>query len=254
MNVEKIREGLKVSFVGKDLRCVETCSSTNDLAWKAAEEGAPHGTVIFSESQSSGRGRRGRSWVSSAGTSLLCSIVLRPQILADRLPLVTVLGALAVTDMAEKFGVAARVRFPNDVYVGSNKLAGILSESRFFSSSSGVIVVGVGVNVNGSPSEFPSTSLSEECGEMVDREVAARTLLEAVDQWTSRLEEDIAPFREAWRDRSDLIGRPVLLRQEGVSHSGIVLDVHCIDGILLQREGGGEQLFRSEFIEKLDLV
>ncbi|MDP6958984.1 MAG: biotin--[acetyl-CoA-carboxylase] ligase [Planctomycetota bacterium] len=254
MNADRIRDGIKVSSVGNHILCVDHCSSTNDLAWKESDAGAPHGTVIFAESQASGRGRRGRSWVSLPGSSLLCSVLLRPRIPLQRLPLVTALGALAITDLAQRYGIEARVRFPNDVYVGRNKLAGILAESRFSSSESGAIVVGIGVNVTGFPSDLPSTSLSAECGKVVDREEAARHLIESVDQWVSHLDGPVEPFQKAWQSRSDLIGNRVVIRQEGEVFPGTVLDVHCLEGVRLQLEGGGEKLFRGEFIEKLDLL
>ena len=254
MNVNRIRDGIKISSVGNHILCVEQCSSTNDLAWKESEEGAPHGTVIFAEGQTSGRGRRGRSWASLPGSSLLCSFLLRPGIPPERLSLVTALGALAVTDVAHRFGVAARVRFPNDVYVGRNKLAGILAESRFSSSQPGAIVVGVGLNVTSSPSDLPATSLSQECGKSMEREEVARYLIESIDQWVSRLDGPVEPFQRAWHSRSDLIGNRVSIRQEGESFSGTVLDVHCLEGVRLQLEGGGEKLFRGEYIEKLDLL
>ncbi len=254
MKAEDISEGIDTNAIGKEIHCVDVCSSTNDLAWDAAEKGAPHGTVIFAGEQSSGRGRRGREWISSRESSLLCSFLLRPRISADRVPLVTALGALAVTDAAARSGVSARVRFPNDVYVGSRKLAGILAESRFSSSQPGAIVLGIGMNVNGHPPDFPATSLAQECGRTLDRTGIARHLVEAVDHWVSLLNGPLDPFLEAWRERSDLIGRSVSIRQERREYLGIVLDVHCLDGVRLRLKQGEERLFRGEHIEKLDPV
>lgn len=252
MIADEIREGLDVQSVGRNVICVDRCASTNDLAREAAGEGAPHGTVIFAEEQTSGRGRRGREWVASPGAAILCSFLLRPTLPVERIPLITVLGALAVTDVAEQFGVSSRVRFPNDVYVGGLKLAGILAESRFRSGRPDYIVLGVGLNVNGHPSLHPATSLGRECGRNLDRTEAARSLVEAVDLWTSRLEGPVDPFREAWRDRSDLVGCSVRILHEGHESRGRVLDVHCLEGVRLRLEGGEERLFRGEHIEKLE--
>ena len=114
---------------------------------------------MFAEEQSKGRGRFGRTWVASKGRAVLCSIILRPSITVDRVPLVTALGALAAADVA---GHGARIRFPNDVLLNGKKIAGILVEARFISAQPDVFIVGIGLNVNGHPSGVNATSLGPD--------------------------------------------------------------------------------------------
>jgi BirA family biotin operon repressor/biotin-[acetyl-CoA-carboxylase] ligase len=251
---DSIRHRLHSHAVGKRVVCVESCASTNDLAWKAALEGAPHGTAFFAEEQTEGRGRHGRSWLSPRGTGILCSILLRPAIEAERAGLVTVLGALAVADVAERFGVRARVRFPNDVYVDDGKLAGVLAESRFIGERPDLFILGIGLNVNGRPQGVGATCLAEERGGKVDRVQVARALLEAVDEWTERLDGPLDPFRRAWRERSDLPGRRVKITENGKPYSGTVTDVDCVEGIELRLSNGHARAFRAEHVEKLEMM
>ena len=92
MIADEIREGLDVQSVGRNVICVDRCASTNDLAREAAGEGAPHGTVIFAEEQTSGRGRRGREWDASPGAAILCSFLLRPTLPVERIREAWVIG------------------------------------------------------------------------------------------------------------------------------------------------------------------
>src|SRR5579872_6397709 len=141
LNPESIRARLHSRVVGKRILSVGECESTNDLAWKEALGGAAEGTVIFAEEQTKGRGRFGRVWTAPRGLGLLCSIVLRPEIDVDRVPLMTAMAALAAADVV---GDLAQIRFPNDVMLGGKKIAGILVEARFISSRPDVFIVGIG--------------------------------------------------------------------------------------------------------------
>lgn len=253
MTPASISARLDVRAVGRRVECVERCVSTNDLAWKAAREGAPHGTAFFAEEQTQGRGRRGRTWLAPHGTSILCSILLRPEIEAERAQLVTALGALAVVEVAAATGVEARVRFPNDVYVGDRKLAGVLVESRFVASRADLFVLGIGLNVNAHPEDLPATSLSRETGRAVDRATVARRLLEAADAWAARLAGPLDPWRSTWREKSDLPGRRVEVRIADRAVTGTVEDVDPLDGLVLRLPTGHLRAVRGEEVELLRL-
>ncbi|HXX93588.1 MAG TPA: biotin--[acetyl-CoA-carboxylase] ligase [Planctomycetota bacterium] len=244
---ESIRSRLHTRIVGKTLRCVDVCASTNDLAWKEALSGAPDGTAVFAEEQTLGRGRFGRTWVASRGKAVLTSVVLRPEIEADRVPLVTVAAALAA---AEVVGDEARIRFPNDVMLGERKIAGILVEARFISSRPDVFIVGIGLNVNAHPSDMNATSLGPD----VSRVEVARSLLEALDGWYGRLGGPLREFRRAWRDRSFILGRRVRVRQNGRSFTGVVEESDPIDGLVLRLDSGHPCTVRSEHVEHLEVL
>ncbi len=226
---------------------MDRCDSTNDVAWKEALAGAPDGTAVFAEEQTKGRGRFGRAWVAPRGKSVLCSVVLRPEIEAERVPLVTVLAALAAADVV---GDEARIRFPNDVMLDGRKIAGILVEARFISSRPDVFIVGIGLNVNAHPPDMNATSMGGE----VSRVSAARLLLEALDVWYGRLGGPLREFRKRWRDRSFILEKRVRIRQNGRSFTGVVEESDPIDGLVLRLDSGHPRTVRSEHVEHLEVL
>ena len=145
------------------------------------EPDAPEGAVAVADEQTAGRGRLGRRWLAPAGTSLLCSIQLRPQVDPPRLPELTGVAARATAEAIEAVsGVAAEIKEPNDLLVGGRKVAGVLAEAR-----EDRVVVGIGINVNISEAGLPenvdrmATSLLVETGRTTDR---AELLVELLDR------------------------------------------------------------------------
>jgi len=145
---------------------------------------APEGALVVAEEQTAGRGRLGRSWFAPAGTSLLCSLQLRPDTPTERLPELTGVAARACADaIAALTGLEPALKFPNDVLVGGRKVAGILAEAR-----DGRVVLGVGINVNLPADELPedvdrpATSLLVETGRELDRAELLAELLERLER------------------------------------------------------------------------
>ena len=170
---------------GHVYRYEELCTSTQRLL----RDDDPEGAVAVAEEQSEGRGRLGRVWHAPPRTSVLVSVLLRPEIEPSRLPeLSLVAGGAVAQAIADVTGIDPAIKFPNDVLVGGKKVAGILAES-----SEGRVVLGVGVNANQTAEELPvdaqtpPTSLRIELGEPVDRaELLAAILLRlesAYDRW-----------------------------------------------------------------------
>lgn len=127
----------------------DTLDSTNNLALQLARDGAAEGTVVTCEFQTKGRGRFKRRWYSPKGKGLLFSIVLRPQLNAQAASILTHLAAQSVAEvLKERFGLAARLKRPNDILVNGKKIAGILSESSSYHTRLDYMVVGIGLNLN----------------------------------------------------------------------------------------------------------
>jgi BirA family biotin operon repressor/biotin-[acetyl-CoA-carboxylase] ligase len=212
--------------------------STQRIAFELAADGAADGTVVLADYQAAGRGRRGRAWDALPGTSLLSTIIVRPRMVAERWPAYSLATAVAVAEMLERVaGLGARLKWPNDVLVGGRKIAGILLESRVAPDGTGVIAVGVGINL--AQRAFPAalaaraTSIALERGTAVDCEEALAALLSAFGDWRGRLEGDgVAPVRSRWLTLADTIGRRVSV--DGVSGVAVDLDV---DGALVLEDG-----------------
>ncbi len=155
------------------------CLSTQRLL----DEEAPEGAVATAEEQTEGRGRLGRRWQALPGTSILCSIVLRPRIEIARLPELSLVAGRGCSEaIAAVTGLEPEIKFPNDVLFGGRKVAGVLAEAH-----EGRVVLGIGVNVNAAAVELPSdletpvTSLSLETGGPVGRAGLLVTLLERLE-------------------------------------------------------------------------
>jgi BirA family biotin operon repressor/biotin-[acetyl-CoA-carboxylase] ligase len=192
-------------------------TSTNDIAGSMAEHGADEGSVVVANFQSTGRGRRGRSWSSPPGAGIYASIVLRPALRV--IPLVTIAAGVAIAEgIAGATGLEPSLKWPNDLYVGNRKLAGILAEG-----GTRHVVLGFGINVL--PAAYPpdvaarATSIAGELGRAVDRGLVLAGCLVAV--W--RRYQDLSQFRErdvldAWRARA----APMLDKDIEWEHDGTV--------------------------------
>jgi BirA family biotin operon repressor/biotin-[acetyl-CoA-carboxylase] ligase len=212
--------------------------STQRVAFELAEQGAADGTVVVADTQTAGRGRRGRTWHDVPGDGLLMSIVVRPRLSVSDLPKLSLAAAVAVAEAIEATtGLRARLKWPNDVLVGGRKIAGILLESRI--AAEPVVVVGIGVNLG--QGKFPAsiagtaTSIVLERGTGVVRETLLEAVREAFDRWRACLENaGFAAIRARWLALADTIGRTVMTGE----HAGIAVDL-ADDGALVLRQSGG---------------
>jgi BirA family transcriptional regulator, biotin operon repressor / biotin---[acetyl-CoA-carboxylase] ligase len=169
---------------GRPYEHVESTPSTQLLV----PADAPEGALVVAEEQTAGRGRLGRRWLAPAGTSLLCSLQLRPAVAPARLPELTVVASHACAEaIAALTGLEPELKFPNDVLVDGHKVAGILAEAR-----EERVVLGIGINVNVATEELPrdverpATSLLVETGGEVER---AALLAELLDRLERRYDE-----------------------------------------------------------------
>jgi BirA family transcriptional regulator, biotin operon repressor / biotin---[acetyl-CoA-carboxylase] ligase len=146
---------------GFDVRVLEITGSTNADLVAEARAGAPAGLVLVAERQSAGRGRQGRVWASPAGDGLTFSLLLRPAVPAPRLGWLPLLAGLAVVDaLAETCGLAARLKWPNDVLVDGRKVAGLLAEAVPGAGGPPAVVLGVGLNVTTAQDDLPPGATS----------------------------------------------------------------------------------------------
>jgi BirA family biotin operon repressor/biotin-[acetyl-CoA-carboxylase] ligase len=143
--------------LGHPLHLLETATSTNDLAKAAAREGAPHGSTWVAEEQTAGRGRRGHAWVCASGEGLLFSVIVRVSCVPSRIAPAGLAVGLAVRDSvaAAVPGAVVGIKWPNDVFIGDRKVAGVLVEAVTVGSRVDAVIVGVGINVH--TRVFPDT-------------------------------------------------------------------------------------------------
>ena len=228
-------------------------ASTNILAKALAVEGAPEGCVVVADSQTGGRGRMGRIWVSPAGVNLYFSLILRPGVPSVRVPQLTLLVAAAIHQALCKLSadLAAMIKWPNDILARGKKLCGVLCEMQSEPEFTHFVVVGIGINVN--QSEFPpelqqsATSLFLESEQLFSRPELLASVLNhfepLYDEWL--LQEDLSfilPYLEA---HSLLQSKEVTVDQIKRSMSGTVRGISRSGELKLESAEGETILVSS---------
>lgn len=229
--------GFRVEWVA------ETGSTNADLL-AAARNGAEASRVLVADYQRSGRGRRGRIWEASPGSSLLFSVLTRPKLAVDASHLVTTSLALAAVDACRnQAGVRPGLKWPNDLVVDDRKLAGVLAESIVAGERLEAVVVGMGLNVRtgaATPEAADSAvALEDVCGVMTDRRELLAEILASFAHWMERIERagGRAALVEAARRESATLGRQVSVELgDGMVLEGLAEDLD--DGGALLLEGG----------------
>ncbi len=262
LSSQGIREGLRTAFVGHHLVYLPEVESTNDVARRLGQEGAPEGTLVVADYQSSGRGRLGRRWQAPPGSSLLLSLLFRPLLAPAQMQRLTMACGLAVADaIRTQTGLDVGLKWPNDVVVGGHKAGGILTEVELQGSAVAFAVVGIGVNVNLDPgalvrgreysagpvggreysareySARTATSLSHALGQPVPRLPLLLALLEATEARYVALREGHSPQQE-WADRLATLGHRVVVSGGGRMLEGVAEGVDAEGALQLRLDDG----------------
>ena len=252
-----IRARCPSTRIGRRILVLDVTRSTNSDAMALGREGEPEGTVVIAEEQTAGRGRLGRAWESKRGVNLYTSFLLRPAIAPGRAPQLSLVAGIAVAETVAEEGVAARIKWPNDVVTvaGENadgaapgslrKVCGILTEIEAEADRAAFVVVGIGVNLNSTREHFPpdllprATSILLERGRPVDRAAFTARLLERFEEcYDAWLRGGFAAVAPRWRALSILEGRRVAVAAPGESYEGVCAGIDD-DGTLLVNVGQG---------------
>ena len=227
--------------LGRPCYAFDEIGSTMDAAHRFAADGAPEGTVIWSERQTAGRGRSGRLWVSPRG-GLYLSIILRPSRDYTELPQLALLGGLAAAQAIHALtNLPARVRWPNDVLLQDQKLVGVLTELTTDRGGARYAVVGVGINVTIPADELPpgATTLSRWVAVAPDRVVLAAAWLRALDHaylcWSA---EGFAPLRTGLVQWSGVFGKIVHITTPKDRFGGQAMDIDEQGRLLVRLDSG----------------
>lgn len=242
----ELSTGLRTVRIGRRIVAVDETDSTNQLAFRLAEEGAEDGLVVIADRQTGGKGRLGRRWESPGGVNLYCSVILRPAMPPVRAPQLTFLSAVAVARAVESVTrLCPQIKWPNDILVDGLKVAGLLNEMSSETDTIHFVVLGIGVNLNMEREQFPETlrhpasSLMLKSGARVSRVEFTRALLTSLDDlYQDYLQQGFAPIRAEWLSRSMVLGRRVRVASGDEVTVGTVAGIDDDGALLLQRDGG----------------
>ncbi len=208
MNPQTIRQTLCRSDFWQDIQIYEELSSSIDTLKQQADDGAPQGTAVFPLAQTSARGRSGRAWSAPPG-GVWFSGLLRPTFKLEQAGCMSVLVAISVANAyRKKFGLSVQVKWPNDLWIDSRKLSGLLIDLSSKDQQIDWMIVSIGTNVNNplpTNAKIPPVSLSEALGHPLELEDVAATVLDALaDGYEQFLREGFTPFIEQWEELSAL--------------------------------------------------
>jgi len=210
----------KTKIIGRDIRVFQETTSTNDVMEKLARDKVAEGVVVFAESQTKGRGRLGRKWISPTRKGLWFSVLLRPEMRPQETTQLTVAAGVAIRRGIEAATeLKAKIKWPNDILIGGRKAAGILTELTAELDRVKHVILGIGVDVNQGATEFPAelrklaTSLKIEAGIPFSRPELAVEILRELDRDYARVSagkfESIAA---EWEEHCETIGRSVTIQ------------------------------------------
>ena len=240
LDLDSIRQRTPVQRLGTEFHYFAEIGSTNTYARRLAEQGAREGELVIAESQTNGRGRRGRHWISPPNVNLYLSFILRPKLPPARAPQLTLMAAVALADTLQSFlPVPPAIKWPNDITVNGKKLAGILTEMNCSAESVEFVILGIGVNVNYSVDLMPeeirqrATSVLAECQNKLSREELLWRLIQHLDRCYGEIEENgFAPLAPRWeayfgwrgqRVRIEILDQVMFGTAKGIDHDGALL-------------------------------
>ena len=228
-----IKENLNCVQIGSEILFLPEIDSTNNLAKKHAKNNAQEGLVIIAESQTGGRGRMGRSWHSPPETGIYLSILLKPNLKPDHLSFITLLaGVSAISTINEISHQPANLKWPNDILINDKKVCGLLCEMTQEKGNSFSVVIGIGINVNQLPEQFPkdlkktATSLRIVNGSPINRLTVIQSLLTTLDrEYRFFLAEGGHSVIKKWKLNTDLFGKKVSVKRGSVIITGTAMNL-----------------------------
>lgn len=250
-------KNFQTNLFGKNILSFIEIDSTNNMAKKIAKE-YPEGTIIISEKQTSGRGRRGRIWSSPFGSGLYFSVLLKPKLPIITIPRLTILAGVVVAKSLEKLGVNVKLKWPNDIILENKKIGGILSEMSLEGNDIEYVILGIGINVHTENMYFPE-EFREKAGSIrsVSKKIIPRNILFkeiVIELERSYLDfcnknGELGDIRKNWEERAYGLNEMVEIT------TGLEKEVCTIlglkdDGTLLVRDGSGvvKEVFAGEVL------
>lgn len=247
-----IESRLTTKWAGRPLHFYESIDSTNLRAKQAAEEGEGTGALFVADMQTAGRGRRGRSWDSPAGTNVYYTILLKPEFPAENAPMLTLVMALSVTKAIRRTLEAMEttkdwnigIKWPNDIVMSGKKVCGILTEMSMEQEYIQHIVIGVGLNIR--VQEFPeelrdhAASIDEQCGGRISRSELVAVIMEEFehDYEIFLQTQDLTGLRDSYAEYLLNRDREVCVLDPKGEWRGIARGINGTGELIVERKDG----------------
>ena len=242
---ETISKEIHTKWAGKTVHFAKETDSTNEWCKRLSKEGAEHGTLAVAEFQSAGKGRLGRRWTAPEGSSIMMSILLRPDFEPQHASMLTLVMGLSVAQAVKELDIEVSIKWPNDVVVSRKKICGILTEMGLENGKIREVVIGDGINVN--LEEFPdelkdkATSLYLETGKKYDRNRLISLIMEKFERNYEKFTEtcDLSPLIDDYNVMLANRNQPVRILDKINPYEGIAIGIDR-EGELLVKVADGE--------------
>ena len=241
----ELQRDLPTEYIGREIHYYAEVDSTNQVAKRLAHDGAPEGAIVIAESQRSGRGRRGKKWLSPSG-GVWMTIILRPDILPSKAPQLTLVTGVAVAETLDKeCGLDVGIKWPNDILIGEKKVCGILTEACTNPQGLEYVVVGVGIDLNVDVNAFPpdlregATSLKQELEKEIYSVKLVQKFLENFEKLYNDFKTgDFPEILTEWRKLSKTIGSNVEVHKKGKVVRGEAVGITNEGVLILEMDDG----------------
>ena len=246
MTEEIIRKYLKYDA---NIHIFDEISSSNTVAKELALEGAKEGTIVIALTQTNGRGRLGRGFISNCDNGLYMSIILRPDINPDECVSITVMASVAVLEAIEKTAnISAQIKWVNDIYINERKICGILTEAKFSKGDRlDYVICGIGINITP-----PQNGFNDEIKDIAGAIFANEAPLEYKEKLLAKIIDnffkhynDKKDFMNTYREKSSIIGKDVDVYCGNSIISGIAVDINDNAELVVKKEDGEICVFNS---------
>jgi len=238
----ELRWKLKTDIIARKIYSYKEIASTNDTAYNLAMHGEKQGSVVIAESQTSGRGRMGRIWLSPKSKGAYLSVILRPDILPKEVAGITLLSALSVARaVSEMTNLAAFIKWPNDVLINNQKICGILTEMNAETDKINFVIIGIGININTKKEILPkgATSVAEELGMEVSRIEIVRGIFKNLDKYYRLFNSgNIEGIIKEYKEFANFLGTRVQVTHHDSKMEGYAIDVDRDGALILRMDSG----------------
>ena len=241
---ETILKEIHTKWAGKTVHFAKETDSTNEWCKRLSKEGAEHGTLAVTEFQSAGKGRLGRRWTAPEGSSIMMSVLLRPDFEPQYASMLTLVMGLSVAQAVAELGLDVGIKWPNDVVVSRKKICGILTEMTMKQDKIGCAVIGVGINVNmeSFPEEMAdkATSLYLESGHPFDRAQVVGLVMKHFEENYERFvqTEDLSGLKPDYEKMLANLNQPVRVLDQNDPYEGIARGINAGGELLVERADG----------------
>jgi len=241
-----ISRGLTTDIIGKQkIWHYESLKSTNNRAYELAEKGEPEGTLVVAETQTSGKGRLGRKWISPKSGGIYFSLILRPDMESDKVPVITLVAAVSIQRAIKKIcDIDAGIKWPNDILIDEKKVCGILCEIKAQPDMVDFLILGVGINVNTPLKKLPAeaTSLKNESSRSVSRRKLMRQILTEIEKdYIKMKKEGFISLREECKKLSTVLNKRITVKEYSSSFEGIAKDIDEKGALIVKKKDGSRK-------------